>query len=322
MFCYNCGVKIKKGHKFCFSCGIKLELDYPEKENRKRVVRARNLNSELGFKNNLGVYKNLKTLDLKDIFYKMEAAIKKECSLSEEEFEKNWGKFKKYHYRNYSDNDIYRILIDVTFFSGMKAAIVTEKLPAIKRYFNDYHTAKDFSKLEVNAVLADPNTIHYKRKIEACINNAITLDKLIKKHGNFNNYLEGFGNLQEDGTLELLKKDLMQFDYVSHITSYHVMLDLGLNVWKPDRVIRRILFRLGLINNEENIEQSIMVGKEFSRQIKEPIRYIDIVMVKYGQMGNEEGFGLQNGGICLKKNPRCCVCGVNEYCTVDAKNSS
>ena len=54
--------------------------------------------------------------------------------------------------------------------------------------------------------------------------------------------------------------------------------------WKPDRVIRRILFRLGLISEKEDIEQSIMVGKEFSRRINEPIRYIDIIMVKYGQI--------------------------------------
>jgi DNA-3-methyladenine glycosylase I len=99
------------------------------------------------------------------------------------------------------------------------------------------------------------------------------------------------------------------------------MLDLGLNVWKPDRVIRRILFRLGLIDDKENIEQSIMVGREFSRQIAEPIRYIDTVMVKYRQMGDEEGFCLANGGICLEKNPRH-VCGVNGYCTFDAHSAS
>ena len=69
------------------------------------------------------------------------------------------------------------------------------------------------------------------------------------------------------------------------------------------------------VSGKDNIDQAIMVGKEFSRQINGPIRYIDIIMVKYGQMGDEEGFGLTNGGICLKKNPRCHECGVNEYCT-------
>jgi DNA-3-methyladenine glycosylase I len=322
MFCSNCGVKIKQEHKFCFSCGTQLELSYPEKETRKKSLKARKSNLERGIGHDVSVIEKLKKVDLKDIFYKMQAAIKEECTLSEEQFEKNWGKFKKYHYKNYSDNGIYWILVQVAFYSGMKASIVTEKLPAIKKYFNDFNKAKGFSELEVNMILRDPNTIHYKRKIEACINNAITFDKLIRRYGTFANYIESFGNLQDDRNLELLKKDLIQFDYVGPITAYHVMLDLGLNVWKPDRVICRILFRLGLTNDEDNIEQAIMAGKEFARQLKEPIRYIDIVMAKYGQIGDEKGFGLPNGGICLKKNPRCHLCGVNEHCTFDAKNLS
>jgi DNA-3-methyladenine glycosylase I len=128
--------------------------------------------------------------------------------------------------------------------------------------------------------------------------------------------LETFGDLHEDRVLENLKADLMSFDFIGPITAYHVMLDLGLNVWKPDRVIRRILHRLGLINDREDIDQSILVGKKFSRQIKEPIRYIDIVMVKYGQLGNEEGFGLLNGGICLERSPRCYACSLSEYCNM------
>jgi DNA-3-methyladenine glycosylase I len=314
MFCYNCGVEIKREHKFCFSCGIRLEFNHPEKNGLATITKLPAPAEERKFKDVLSVFDRLKTTDIKDLFTKMEAAIKKECSLSEEDFERNWGKFKKYHYKNYSDNDIYWILVQVAFYSGMKAKTVTEKLPAIKKHFNDYRSAKSFSEAEVNAILKDPNTIHYKRKIEACINNAITFDKIIKRHGTFSNYIESFGNLEEERPLDLLKRDLMQFDYVGPITAYHVMLDLGLNVWKPDRVIRRILFRLGLISDKENIEQSIAAGKEFARQLSEPIRYIDIVMVKYGQMGDEEGFGLAKGGICLEKNPRCNVCGVNEYC--------
>ena len=301
-------------HKFCFSCGIRLEINNFGLNGRVTVEKIKSTNTEKKSEKDISIIDKLKTLDLKDIFKKMETAIKKECSLSGEEFEKNWGKFKKYHYKNYSDNDIYWILVQVAFYSGMKAATVTEKLPAIKKYFQDFAISKNFSEIEVNTILKDQNTIHHKRKIEACINNAIIFDKIINRHGSFSNYIESFGNLQEDRTLDVLKNDLMQFDYIGPITAYHVMLDLGLNVWKPDRVIRRILFRLGLISAKENIEESIMVGKKFSHRINEPIRYIDIIMVKYGQMGEEEGFGLAKGGICLEKNPRCPVCGINEYC--------
>ncbi len=313
MFCSNCGTKIKQTDKYCFSCGIKTE-NHLDADNQKIIETNRNAKSKGDLRTYLNVPKNINTSDFKDIFYRIETTIKKECSFSDEEFEKYWGKFKKYNYKNYSDNDIYWLLVPVTFYSGMKAATVTPKLPAIRKYFNDYKTVINYSQSEINTVLKDPNTIHYKRKIEACIQNAKIFHKLVTKHGSFINYLERFGDLRDDKTLDQLKKDLMQFEYIGPVTAYHFMLDLGLNVWKPDRVICRILFRLGLINDEKNIEQAVNVGKEFSRQIQEPIRYIDIIMVKYGQMGDEEGFGLKNGGICLEKNPRCNICGVNEYC--------
>ena len=310
MFCYNCGVEIKQDHKFCFSCGIKLDYQpHPQKEikvNTSKKVKG----SEYG----LIVSDKLKIFNLEDIFRKMEAAIRKECFLSDQEFEKNWGSFKKYHYKNYSDNDVYWLLVQVTFYSGMNAATVTKKLPAINKYFNDYKRVKEYSEADINKVLNDPDTIHHKQKIIACINNAKIFNNIIREHGSFSAYLETFGDLREDRTLEILKSDLMKFNYIGRITAYHVMLDLGFNVWKPDRVIRRILHRLDLIDDRENVDQSIVVGKEFSRQIKEPIRYIDIVMVKYGQVGNEIRFGLPNGGICLENNPRCYACGVREYC--------
>ena len=91
------------------------------------------------------------------------------------------------------------------------------------------------------------------------------------------------------------------------------MLDMGLNVWKPDRVICRILYRLGLINDKNDIEKAVKVGREIGIKVKLPIRYIDIVFVKYGQRGAEEPFGLDDG-ICLGINPRCHLCGIREYC--------
>ena len=318
MFCYNCGIEVKQDHKFCFSCGTKLDLVVTQKE---KSVRVNSLDKVKRIKHDSIVSDKLKTIDLADIFHKMEAALKKECSLSDQEFENNWGSFKKYDYKKYSDNDIYWILIQVAFYSGMKAAIVTEKLPAIKKYFSDYKIAKNYSDQDVDKVLNDPDTIHYKRKIEACIHNAKMFNDIIEEYKSFRYYLESFGDLHEDTILEKLKRDLIkQFDYVGPKTAYHVMLDLGFNVWKPDRVICRILHRLNLIDDRENISQAIMVGKEFAHQIKEPIRYIDIVMVKYGQMGDEARFGLPNGGICLEKNPRCYACGVCEYCINGGQN--
>ena len=88
------------------------------------------------------------------------------------------------------------------------------------------------------------------------------------------------------------------------------MTDIGLNVLKPDRVIMRIFKRLDLVSSEDDFLGAIEVGRKFSEAVKEPIRYIDIIFVYYGQLDSPI-FEY----ICSERNPRCDRCGVNEYCS-------
>jgi DNA-3-methyladenine glycosylase I len=88
---------------------------------------------------------------------------------------------------------------------------------------------------------------------------------------------------------------------------------LGINVLKPDRVICRIFSRLGLTNDESDIVHAVDIGRKIALATGYPIRYVDLIFVKYGQMGKDEYFGLEDG-ICVKKNPKCQKCGVSNYC--------
>ncbi len=252
-------------------------------------------------------------LNFKDLFFKMEATLRKESSLSKENFEKYWGIFKEFHYTKDTNDDIFWKLVKVIFYSGMKAGIVTSKLPFLKKYFYDYKKVSAYHGDKINEIMEDQNIIRNRAKIKACIINAKKFNDLINEHGAFANYLESFGDLGNENILEILKNDLKRFEFLGPITAYHFMLDLGLKVWKPDRVIRRIIKRLGLINNLEDIGQAITVGREIADQVGLPIRYIDVVFVKYGQLGEDKDFGLKTG-ICLEKNPRCSICGVKNYC--------
>ena len=296
MYCHNCGNKILPHHKFCVSCGKETDLGFLDEKKPPPIKPPK------------------RTLDYKDLFHKMEATLKRESSLSEEEFKKHWGRFKKYHYKNDSDEEIYWKLVGVIFYSGMTAATVTSKLPSIKKYLYDYKIVKDYSEKQLEQMSSDDSIIRNKLKIKACRKNATIFDNIISNHGSFSNYIESFGDLDKESTLETLKNDLRQFDFLGPKTAYHLMLDLGLKVWKPDRVICRILERLGLIDDIEDNEKVVKVGREIAEQVGQPIRYVDIIFVKYGQVGNEEPFGLKDG-ICLEKNPRCSVCGIKEYCT-------
>ncbi len=99
------------------------------------------------------------------------------------------------------------------------------------------------------------------------------------------------------------------------------MMDIGIPVIKPDRVIERILKCLGLV--QESMEGDaryialIQEARKFSHATGHPIRYIDIVFVDYGQAQNTE-IGIDQG-ICLEVNPSCPICGATKYCDYYAR---
>ena len=92
-------------------------------------------------------------------------------------------------------------------------------------------------------------------------------------------------------------------------------MDIGLNVLKPDRVITRIFFRLGLINNEKEYWETVKVGIKISKIINKPIRVTDILFVQYGQMLDEVE------SMCLKDNPNCIKCNIKKYCNYKPENN-
>lgn len=252
--------------------------------------------------------------DLARIFHLIEETLYKQSRFSREDLSSNFDRFRNVDYRRMSDDDVFWNMVQVIFYSGMKATTVSDKLPRIGHYFSDYRKVKEYTDEDLVRISQDPTIIRNRNKIFAISRNAEKFNFLVEKYGSFGKYLESFGPLEEDRTLTLLRYDLRSnFGYLGPRTVYHLMTDLGLNVLKPDRVICRIMFRLGMIRDEEDIDGVIQLGRHMSTATGHPIRYTDIVLVKYGQMVRGDEFGLEDG-ICLKNNPKCSICGVKQYC--------
>jgi len=232
--------------------------------------------------------------------------------LPREEIQKTIDQFKTYADRELTDDLCYQVLVDVVFYSGMRAATVTKKRPVIQTHLGDYRKAAKYDSEDIDRLLEDDQMLRNRRKIEACVENAKVMRTIIEKHGAFTNYLAAFQPRQSFENLLLLKEELeARFAYLGGITVYHFLTELGLPVLKPDRVIARIFRRLGLVEYERQHLKTVIHGDKFAKATGFPHRYIDIVFVAYGQVQSIE-FGIDRG-ICLDK-PRCEMCGLTNLC--------
>lgn len=252
-------------------------------------------------------------IDYRAIFEAFETSLLRHSTLPEAELREELAAFKIDSSTIFSEDDYYEKLLIAIFYAGMRAQTVTDRWPTIKSYFPDWQTVVSYTQTDIDRMFADPTMLRNRNKINAAVKNARVFQDIARRHGSFSNYLETF-EPYDDFRNVISLKDEMQYRFagLGPITTYHFMTDIGLPVLKPDRVIRRIFKRLGIIEDEGQLLETVKQGREFAAATGLPIRYIDIVFVVYGQAANIE-WGLPRG-ICLGANPSCRVCDARIYC--------
>mgnify|MGYP001357028903 CR=1 FL=1 len=134
-------------------------------------------------------------------------------------------------------------------------------------------------------------------------------------------YIDTYTPFDKLENIVLLKEALdTQFSYLGPVTTFHFMTDIGLPVLKPDRVIMRLFRRLHLVDSESQIWRAVFEGRKIAEAVGEPIRYVDIVLVTFGQARTRD-WGIQQG-ICLEKYPKCNQCGVSRFCDYFARQTN
>lgn len=220
--------------------------------------------------------------------------------------------FKDLATRSFSDAHYFSTLIFVTFYSGFKTATVTRKRAVIEQHFPSWQVVAEYGETDIRRILDDPDMIANERKVRSCVTNARIFRGLVDHYGSFKNFLDQ--HLPND-SLEhlLLLKELLEstFAYLGGITVYHFMTDIGLNVLKPDRVICRLFYRLGLLDHPELRLRAILEGRKFAAATGHAIRYVDIVLVTIGQASQHE-LSIDRG-VCVDR-PRCVDCSISQHC--------
>jgi len=264
---------------------------------------------------------NVTPAHLKKIFYAAESSLFELSPLSKKDLNSNFHKFKNINPNKIDWNKFYELIAFVAFYSGFKAETVNNKQVAIKKVLGNLTKVAAFKASDIKACLKNESIIKHEGKIKACVFNAKKIIELKTEHKTLQNYMALYGDLEEIENLNAFAKDLRKrFRYLGVITVNHLLLDLGLYVVKPDRVLCRIFFRLGLINAVEDYRDVIKIGRLINKATGLPIRYIDLIFVFYGQVGHKRELNIDNG-ICLEKNPKCDICKLKAYCNYYKQNN-
>jgi DNA-3-methyladenine glycosylase I len=214
-------------------------------------------------------------------------------------------------FANSKSNDFFRKLVEVVFYSGIKAKTVTSRMPAIMKYLGDFRSLASFNDEDILRICSAEDMIKNRAKIRACIHNARVFESIEKEFGSFKNYLlsynQGFPTHTER-IPELLVDLDAKFKFLGPRTSRHFLMICGFPLVKPDRMVMRVLHRLNLIPGEGNefINEAVGVCLGLAEKVHIPPIFMDTILVGIGQSEGAE--------LCKKDKPECEKCGLRPFC--------
>jgi DNA-3-methyladenine glycosylase I len=103
-----------------------------------------------------------------------------------------------------------------------------------------------------------------------------------------------------------------RFERFGDATVFHFLTDSGLPVLKPDRVICRVFYRLGIIKSKDQLLTAVLEGRTIAKITGNSVRYVDRLFVAHGQDKSLD-LGIKRG-LCSENNPECKPCQVKSHC--------
>jgi 3-methyladenine DNA glycosylase Tag len=208
----------------------------------------------------------------------------------------------------------YWVSVYLIFYAGMKFETVTKYLPALHKWFGNYTVAAAYSDTDMMQIFSDQSVIRNKNKLRACARNAKKFQQIINKHGSFHAYRAIWPPIRTDNKIDYIATATKtataiadQFAQFGITVALHFLSEICEPVIKPDRHVRRVLYRLGLIDDRDpkDINGKLLVsyyGCELSNLTGNLTRYVDIVLMRFGYH------------ICLPQKPLCSLCPISSTC--------
>lgn len=206
-----------------------------------------------------------------------------------------------------SDNFFFHQLCDLIFQSGVRGAVWQRYEPEIRKEFKDYKVKKvaNFTQKDVERMLKNPKMFRHRKKIESVVHNAKEMVDISKEYNGFWHFLDSHD------TEDLVEKLKGNFQWMGYTNAYAFLRYVGMDFIKPDLNVRRVLFRLGLVDSQaptlQTYKQIQEVAKKMAKASKVKMAVVDYTLYMFG--AGEKPF--VKYAVCGKV-PKCNECNVTE----------
>ena len=225
---------------------------------------------------------------------------------------------------NISENDFWWLAACKPFYAGHEAEAVEERELHMKTVYLKSTT-------ELMSADWDEGGVHYRKflKDERCyrhpdqLKNVIRAARNIERKKSYNvppqkkkNIIELLCDKHDDyESLEMLKIIHGRFKAaleIGDLTAFHLMLDIGLKVIKPDRHFTRMIYLLRLTDVRLDDWKIQKLARDICAETGLTIRELDIIVVKMSMSPSDHTGFMRT--ICNEKAPRCELCKANKIC--------
>jgi 3-methyladenine DNA glycosylase Tag len=193
-----------------------------------------------------------------------------------------------------TDTKILTELSWVAYSSGFRHDVVKKYWPAISQAFHGFEISKVASlyedmENEARRICRDCG-FNNQKKAMWCIQNArriLELDSEKRTLGGLAGYLTGLSakSIYDLVCLAPFLVEELRFKGIGRTTIFHLMKNLGIDVFKPDIHVRRTLAKLGLTHKEDaSVVEICRAMLLLSRASQMRIIELDTLLFEYGRM--------------------------------------
>lgn len=132
-----------------------------------------------------------------------------------------------------NDDAYFENMTRVIFQAGLSWKMITNKWPNFKRAFEDFSIEKvaKFDDNDLKQLMIDKGIVRNRRKIEATIKNAKEFQKIQKKSGSFQAYLDSLDKSQNYASV--IKEFCKRFSRIGTSSARLFLYSVGENVRPP-----------------------------------------------------------------------------------------